>query len=81
MDMGRRHGGGGGYTLVSRLESEKSMEYLNLLQLYVLEISLAGTCALSYRQRYIEPTFSHLTTFCCYQTSQFWLQNREAGEG
>ena len=23
MDMGRRHGGGGGYTLDSRLESEK----------------------------------------------------------
>ena len=23
MGMGRRHGGGGGYTLVSRLESEK----------------------------------------------------------
>ena len=53
MGMGRRHRGGGGYTLVSRLESEKSMEYLNLLQLYGLEISLAGTCALSYRQRYI----------------------------
>ena len=53
MGMGRRHGGGGGYTLVSRLESEKSMEYLNLLQLYGLEISLVGTCALSYRQRYI----------------------------
>ena len=34
MGMGRGHGGGGGYTLVSRLESEKSMEYLNLLQLY-----------------------------------------------
>ena len=40
-------------TLVSRLESEKSMDYLNLLQLYGLEISLAGNCALSYRQRYI----------------------------
>ena len=53
MGRGRRHGGGGGYTLVSRLESEKSMEYLNLLQLYGLEIRLAGTCALSYRQRYI----------------------------
>ena len=24
MCIGRRHGGGGGYTLVSRLESEKS---------------------------------------------------------
>ena len=23
--------------------------------------------------------FPHLTTFCGYQTSQFWLQNREAG--
>ena len=32
---------------------KKSMEYLNLLQLYGLEISLSGTCALSYRQRYI----------------------------
>ena len=53
MGRGRRNGGGGVYTLVSRLESEKSMEYLNLLQLYGLEISLAGTCALSYRQRYI----------------------------
>ena len=42
MGRGRRHGGGGGYTLVSRVES---MEYLNLLQLYGLEISLAGTCA------------------------------------
>ena len=51
MGMGRRHGGEGIYTLVSRLESEKSMEYLN--QLFGLEISLAGTCALSYRQRYI----------------------------
>ena len=38
------------YFIVCRLESEKSMEYLNLLQLYGLEISLAGTCALSYRQ-------------------------------
>ena len=75
MGMGWRHGGGGGYTLVSRLESEKSMEYLNLLQLYGLEISLAGTCALSYRQTHIYHTFSHLTTFCGYQTSQFWLQN------
>ena len=53
MGLGRRHGGGGGHTLVSRLESETCMEYLNLLQLYGLEISLAGTCALSYRQRYI----------------------------
>ena len=54
MGRGRRHGGGGGYTLVSGLKSKKkSMEYLNLLQLYGLEISLAGTCALSYRQRYI----------------------------
>ena len=43
MCIGRRHGGGGGYTLVSRLESEKSMEYLNLLHLYGLDISLAGT--------------------------------------
>ena len=25
MGMGRRHGGGGGYTLVSRLESEKKV--------------------------------------------------------
>ena len=30
------------------------MECLNLLQLYGLEISLAGTCALSYRQRYTQ---------------------------
>ena len=28
MGRGRRHAGGGVYTLVSRLESEKSMEYL-----------------------------------------------------
>ena len=48
MSMGRRHGGGGDI-----LESEKSIEYFNLLQLYGLEISLAGTCALSYRHRYI----------------------------
>ena len=53
MGRGQRHGGGGGYNLVCRLESEKSMKYLNLLQLYGLEISLAGTCALSYRQRYM----------------------------
>ena len=78
MDMGWRHGGVGRYTLVRRLESEKKYGYLNLLQLYGLEVSLAGTCALSYRQRYIYHTFSHLTTFCGYQTSQFWLQNREA---
>ena len=32
---------------------KKSMEYLNLLQLYGLEISLAGTCVLSYRQTHI----------------------------
>ena len=53
MGRGRRHGGEGGFLKPVDWKVKKSMEYLNLLQLYGLEISLDGTCVLSYRKTYI----------------------------
>ena len=50
MGMGLGHRGGG----VSRLESEKRYGILeSATVVFGLEISLAGTCALSYRHSYI----------------------------